>query len=62
MTRTPDPDLEAASAALISLATDNIPPDVQELLVHGNPERDIRPGALSRAIRAVLISYGRNNR
>ena len=54
-----DVDSDAAVAALISLATDNIPPDVQELLVHGDPQRDIRPGALSRAIRSVLIVYGR---
>jgi hypothetical protein len=55
-----DTDLEAASAALVSLACDNIPPDVQELLVRGDPQRDIRPGAFSRAIQAALIVYARH--
>jgi hypothetical protein len=44
---------EAACAALIVLARYNIPPDVQELLIRGNPNRDIRPGALGAAIRTL---------
>jgi hypothetical protein len=40
-------------AATASLAADNIPSDVQELLLYGNPDRGIRPGALERAINAA---------
>lgn len=50
-------DLEAAAAALIVLARFNVPTDTQELLVFGNPDRGVPPGALSAAIKAVLKSY-----
>lgn len=40
----------AEAAALVSLARDNIPSDVQELLVRGDPARNIPPNALRRAI------------
>ena len=36
-----DRDLEAACAALLALTKHNVPPDVQELLVYGNPDRKI---------------------
>ncbi len=52
-----DVDRKAATDALMSLAQDGIPPDVQELLVYGNPIRDIKPGALSRALKAALTVY-----
>jgi hypothetical protein len=35
----------------------NIPTDVQELLVRGNPMRDIAPNALSKAIEHVIEFY-----
>jgi hypothetical protein len=38
--------------ALVILASKNIPTDIQELLVHGNPMRNIPPGALSAALSA----------
>jgi hypothetical protein len=49
-----DDSLTAATAALVTLAEKGIPTDIQELLVYGNPERGIAPGALSAAIKAVL--------
>lgn len=52
-----DVDTEAAIVALLTLAKFNIPPDIQELLVQGNPERNIPPGALSAAIKMVLRRY-----
>jgi hypothetical protein len=48
-------DLELATAAIVTLTEHGIPPDVQELLVYGNPSRGIAPGALSKAIRAVAL-------
>jgi hypothetical protein len=53
-------DLEAAAAALMELAVRNIPADIQELLVYGNPMRDIPPGALTAAIRAAIETYRRS--
>lgn len=40
-------------AALVALADCNIPVDIQELLVHGDPMRDIPPRALQKAIAAA---------
>lgn len=40
--------------ALVHLAHAGIPSDVQELLIRGNPDRGIAPGALRHAIGAVL--------
>ena len=37
-------------AALVALTKENIPTDVQELLVYGNPDRGVNPGALGRAL------------
>lgn len=45
-----DRDHMLLAAMLVSLASDNIPGDTQELLVYGNPERGIRPNALLRAL------------
>jgi hypothetical protein len=45
--------LDAEAAALVSLVQSNIPPDVQELLVRGDPMRGIAPGALRKAAAAV---------
>jgi hypothetical protein len=52
-----DVDLKAASAALVALAEANVPVDVQELLVHGNPRLSVAPGALSKAMAAALKTY-----
>jgi hypothetical protein len=41
------------TAALVKLAYFNIPVDVQELLVHGDPMRGIPPGALTAALQAA---------
>lgn len=48
--------LYKATAALVVLTEYGIPPDVQELLVYGDANRGIAPGALSKAIRAVLTA------
>lgn len=52
-----DPDVDAAVAALTALAGHNIPVDVQELLVAGDPMRGIPPGALSACVKAAIQSY-----
>jgi hypothetical protein len=60
MTRTPIeappcPELvERVAAALVVLARYNIPTDIQELLVGGNPSRNVAPGALAAAIEATV--------
>jgi len=54
-------DLEKAKqtiTALMVLAECNIPPDIQELLVHGDPMRGIPPNALSKALGEVLRHHG----
>lgn len=45
---------EAAVAALLAMATHGVPPDIQELLIHGNPDMHVRPGALAAAIGAAM--------
>lgn len=54
-----DPTDQAADVAmfLTVLAQCNIPPDVQELLVYGNPSRGIAPYALQKAIEEVIGFY-----
>lgn len=52
-----DIDQKAAIAALLALSKHNIPPDVQELLIYGNPDRNVPPGAFSAAMQAALIVY-----
>lgn len=47
--------IDAETSALVALAEANIPPDIQELLVRGDPTRDIKPGALRRALLAGAI-------
>jgi hypothetical protein len=46
--------LEILPAFLVALAEAGIPPDIQEVLIHGNPSRSIPPDALRKAISAVL--------
>lgn len=43
-------DIMAEAAALVTLARANIPVDVQELLVQGDPMRGIQPHAIARAL------------
>ncbi len=45
-----EPTDKELTAFLISLAEENIPTDVQELLTVGNPMMNIRPGSLRRAL------------
>lgn len=44
---------EDITVALVALVQANIPVDVQELLVRGDPARGIAPGALQAALDAV---------
>lgn len=44
---------EVLTAALLALAQHGIPPDIQELLLAGDPTRGIAPGALRAALDAV---------
>lgn len=46
-------------AALTSLASLGVEPDLQELLVHGSVRRGVAPGALARAIDASLEAGSR---
>lgn len=56
----PIPDsMMVLAAALISLAESNIPPDIQELLIQGDPMRDIPPGALTKALKAANVDLPR---
>ena len=48
-----DPDIEAATAALMVLAEYGVPFDIQELLVYGTARLGVPPGALIAAIKAV---------
>ena len=57
ITEVHDPELDAACAALAVLTEFGIPPDIQELLVMGNPKMGIKPGALSKAEKAILNGY-----
>lgn len=47
------PNSEMSAAALVILAEANIPPDIQELLVRGDPMRGIAPNALGKALTAA---------
>jgi hypothetical protein len=59
------PYQEIANKALVafitSLARDNIPPDIQELLVLGDSDK-VKPKALNRAITAALTEISRGER
>lgn len=45
---------DTVAAALVHLAYQNVPPDVQDLLVSGDPAHSVAPGALKHALDAVL--------
>ncbi len=47
---------ETVTTALVALSRANVPPDVQALLVYGNPGMGVAPGALEKAIQAILLS------
>jgi len=47
---------EMVAAATMALAEGNIDPDIQALLIDGNPMRDIPPGALKAALSAALLA------
>ena len=57
MKRDPTDTAADTAQALTVLAQCNIPPDIQELLVRGDPMRGIAPGALSKAIEEVIGFY-----
>jgi len=44
--------IDSLTAALLVLTRHGIPPDIQELLIYGNPDRGIRPGALAAVLAA----------
>lgn len=46
-------DRDGLVAALVTLTRAGIPTDVQELLLRGNPERGVAPGALLKALKAA---------
>lgn len=48
---------ELAVGVLAALAQAGIPPDIQKLLVDGDPTRGIAPGALSKACAIVWRSH-----
>ena len=48
-------------APLVALAEAGIPPDVQEMLVRGDPMRGIAPGALSKALTATISDLRAEN-
>jgi hypothetical protein len=52
--------VDAHLAAVTALAEAGIEPDVQELLVYGNPSRSVAPGALAKAINAAIPSTGKS--
>lgn len=43
---------ERLAAALVVLARHGVAPDIQELLVRGNPDQGVPPGALAAALDA----------
>ncbi|HXI40268.1 MAG TPA: hypothetical protein VNH83_09820 [Bryobacteraceae bacterium] len=54
-----DADGAAAAACFDALIEHGIPIDVVELLIEGSERRGIKPGALTKAIKATVISYRR---
>jgi hypothetical protein len=50
---TPMPPDQMSAEALVILARANIPPDIQELLVRGDPLRGIAPNAIGKALAAA---------
>lgn len=59
MEQAPSRQLEAAAVALLKLAEYNIPTDIQELLIQGDPMRGIRPGAFVAALSVAIGTYNR---
>lgn len=59
MAQMPTRQLEAAAVALLKLAEYNIPTDIQELLIQGDPMRGIRPGAFVAALSVAIGAYNR---
>jgi len=52
---TPSPEMvERQAAFLVALAHLGVPPDVQEILVHGDAMMGVPPNALARALTAAL--------
>lgn len=52
-----DADHDAAAATVTALIEHGIPADIIELLVRGSLRQGIKPGALSKAIKATILSY-----
>lgn len=48
--------LELPAGALAVMAKNNIPPDIQELLLRGNPRMNVPPGCLAKVIQYVLLN------
>ena len=57
VTEVHDIELDAATAALMVMAEHNVPPDIQELLVFGNPILGVPEGVMSKVIKAVLVTF-----
>ena len=57
----PRVDPDALTAAMVMLARCGIEPDIQELLVNGDPSREIPPGAFVHALDAAIDVIIRNN-
>lgn len=57
MKRDPTDRAADTAMALTVLAECNIPVDIQELLVRGDPMQDIAPNALGQAIERVIGFY-----
>ncbi|HXJ59407.1 MAG TPA: hypothetical protein VNU68_22415 [Verrucomicrobiae bacterium] len=55
-----DADHDAAAACVTALIEHGIPVDTIELLVSGSKRQGVAPGALSKAIKATIISYRRS--
>lgn len=53
MTELPSWGASDLGGALAVLARFNITPDVQELLIYGNPSRGVPPGALAAVLKAL---------
>lgn len=56
-----DIELEMETAALMALVDHGVPPDIQELLVHGSKRQGIPPGALRAAVRVLLYPPDRRS-
>jgi hypothetical protein len=46
----PESSLDEVAAALVSLTKSGIPVDIQEMLIYGDLNRGVPPGALYRAL------------